>query len=61
MHLYLDADIEPWIIDDIVNTLDKIYVPVMIHRNVFPKEKDFGVPLNRIKETIQMGGLYYEE
>lgn len=61
VHLYLDADIEPWIIDDIVNTLDKIYVPVMIHRNVFPKEKDFGVPLNRIKETIQMGGLYYEE
>ena len=32
--------------------LKPLHTPVFIHRNTFPGEKDFGVPINRINEKI---------
>lgn len=41
------------------NNMNKIYelcnplgIPLYIHRNIFPNEKDFGVPIDRIKEQV---------
>ena len=36
----------------IANNLRKLNLPIYIHRNLYPGEKDFGVPLNRIQESI---------
>lgn len=32
--------------------LNSIEIPVIIHRNIYQGEKDFGVPLTRIKEAV---------
>ena len=32
--------------------LNSIDIPVIIHRNIYGGEKDFGVPISRIKEAI---------
>ena len=42
-------------IDRIRSIMDKIpdkTIPVYIHKNTYPGEKDFGVPLNRINESV---------
>ena len=36
----------------IANYFKPLGIPIFIHRNTFPGEKDFGVPVNRIKESI---------
>lgn len=36
----------------IANSLRKLNLPLYIHRNMYPGEKDFGVPLNRIQESV---------
>lgn len=54
IHFYPDNDSQgtneriKWI----VNNIPDPYIPVYIHRNLYPGEKDFGVPINKIKETI---------
>lgn len=53
IHIYPDNDVPR---DTIINIAEDISIfryPVYIHRNVFPGEKDFGVPANRISESIE--------
>ena len=53
IHIYPDNDIDRDKIVDIYNSLQEFNLKMTIHRNIFPNEKDFGVPLNRIKEVIE--------
>ena len=58
IHIYPDndnsgEDIKMQNISDICRPLN---IPVYIHRNTFPGEKDFGVSLDRINETIYQLG-----
>lgn len=52
VHLYVDLDVERWIIDNAIDELSSMNIPVQIHKNIYPGEKDFGVPKNRIQEVI---------
>lgn len=51
-HIYADNDVKDYIFYDI-NQYLKIYnMPLYIHRNIYPGEKDFGVKVSNIKEQI---------
>ena len=55
LHIYPDND-KVGSFDKMKNIIDylKPYnIPIYLHRNIFPNEKDFGVPKNRIQEQIQ--------
>lgn len=39
-------------IDNVVRYLKPLHMPIFIHRNTYPGEKDFGVPITRINESI---------
>ena len=53
IHLYLDNDVD---LNDMINELLEIkytyQAPIYIHRNVKPGEKDFGVTVDRIQESV---------
>ena len=51
-HIYPDMDVEQYIIDDIAALLYPYRIPLYVHRNLYPNEKDFGVPLDRIQESV---------
>ena len=54
LHFYTDND-KYGTIDRIRNIMNRIpdkTIPIYIHKNIYPKEKDFGVPLNKINESI---------
>lgn len=53
IHLYPDNDQSRYVITDIVKYIQIFRYPIYIHRNIFPNEKDFGVPVQKIKETIE--------
>lgn len=54
VHLYPDNDDSGnnYVVMDLVNFLKPYGIPVYVHRNVKPGEKDFGVCLNKIQEVI---------
>jgi hypothetical protein len=52
IHLCPDSDIEQYKMDRIKEFLRPLYIPVYVHRNVAPGEKDFGVSRDRINEGI---------
>ena len=52
VHIYPDADIQNYTIQNIVQYLSVFQIDFYIHRNTYPGEKDFGVSLNKIKESI---------
>ena len=39
-------------INELIDIVDPFNATLYEHRNLFPGEKDFGVPLSRINETI---------
>jgi len=51
-HFYMDNDFNMSYITDIAQWLKPYNIPICIHRNITPGEKDFGVPLNRISESV---------
>lgn len=51
-HIYPDADIDNGTIYNISRLLYPLDIKVYMHRNLYQNEKDFGVPLDRIKESI---------
>ena len=54
LHIYPDND-DPGgynIMKNIIQVLDPFNCNIFIHRNIYPGEKDFGVPLPRINEQI---------
>lgn len=52
VHMYPDNDMGDYNIINIKNELYLNKVPFYIHRNIYKGEKDFGVPMDRIKESI---------
>lgn len=53
IHIYADNDIERDKMIYISNLIKPFGFRFYLHRNIYPGEKDFGVPKNRIKETIE--------
>lgn len=54
IHIYADNDIEYYKIQRIAQVMAPFsHNMIYLHRNTYPGEKDFGVPLDRIRETIQ--------
>lgn len=54
LHIYPDADINSYIINRIINKINLLPSNIIIHHNTFQGEKDYGVPLNRIKDTVEV-------
>lgn len=52
-HIYPDNDVPQYKINDIENLCRDLNIPMYVHRNLYPDEKDFGVPLIQIQEQIQ--------
>lgn len=54
LHFYTDNDRYGTIdrVNKIISKIPDQTLPVYIHKNSFPNEKDFGVPMNRIRESI---------
>lgn len=52
LHLYPDADIEQYTMNNISNFLSPYNIDIFIHRNIYPDRKDMGVRLSEIKENI---------
>lgn len=54
VHIYPDNDKsgDDNKMQNIMELCRPLNIPVIIHRNIYPGEKDFGVPLSRIKESI---------
>ena len=50
LHLYADADVDDRMFVKIKNMLAPFNIPVYIHRNRMPGEKDFGVSMDKIQE-----------
>lgn len=50
-HIYIDNDIKPGTLERIKYLVGDI-IPIFIHANAFPNEKDFGVPMSNIKEYV---------
>lgn len=54
LHIYPDNDKVGSFnkMKEIIKYLKPYNIPIYIHRNIYPNEKDFGVPKNRIKDKI---------
>lgn len=52
IHLYVDADIEDYIIVNIVRYVTPFNLNIYLHRNGFQGQKDYGVPKNLIIDNI---------
>lgn len=50
LHIYADADVDDRMFAKIKNMLAPFNIPVYIHRNRTPGEKDFGVSMDKIQE-----------
>lgn len=53
IHIYPDNDISRDQMVHIARSLYPFGMDIYIHRNNYPGEKDFGVPLNKINESIE--------
>ena len=52
IHIYMDNDQSRSQIYDIGNLLQYFNIPLFIHNNSYPNEKDYGLPKERIKDNI---------
>lgn len=53
-HIYFDNDVEEAIYDRIKELCGPLQIPVYQHHNTFKNEKDYGVPLSRIKDSSKI-------
>jgi hypothetical protein len=53
IHIYPDNDIDDNVMYEIGQYLYVYQIPLYIHRNIYPDEKDFGVKLENFKEQIR--------
>ena len=53
-HVYIDNDVDDYMIYDVRDYLKVYHIPLYIHRNVAPNEKDFGVNKSRIQERVYL-------
>lgn len=54
IHYYIDKDVTEKEITDVVNLLKPFNHNIYLHRNGYKGEKDFGVPLNHIIDTVKV-------
>jgi len=52
VHVYIDNDIKDYIIQELKELLYPFNIPLYIHKNIYPGEKDFGVRIEKINEQI---------
>ena len=52
IHLYPDNDVSQYELQYFIDKIKNIGINVYIHRNSYPGEKDFGVPINKIQESV---------
>ena len=52
LNMYPDNDVSDTSLNYYLRRLYKLCVPVYFHRNTYGEEKDFGVPISKIKEII---------
>lgn len=52
MHYYPDKDVDDYFVNRLIDSISMLSSNIYIHRNSFNGEKDYGVPLNRIKDNI---------
>lgn len=52
LHIFTDNDITPYDIAAYRRTPTSIGLPFVLHKNVFPGEKDYGVPADHIRDFI---------
>lgn len=53
-HIYFDNDVEDAIYDRIVDLCKPIQIQVYQHHNIYKNEKDYGVPLSKIKDATKV-------
>lgn len=53
IHIYADNDISRYKIINISKALNMFKLNIFLHRNNYDKEKDFGVDINHINESIE--------
>jgi hypothetical protein len=58
IHLYPDNDQPNKKMKDIVDKFNPYQVPIYIHRNISPHEKDFGVSSDRIVEVVEKANIW---
>ena len=49
-HIYIDNDVDINTIQGINRYLKVYNIPLYVHKNIYPNEKDFGVKLSNIQE-----------
>ena len=54
IHFYPDKDVTDYEFNNTLRVVDKLPCNIYIHRNINQDEKDYGVPMNRIKESIKV-------
>lgn len=52
VHFYPDNDVPYREFDKVLRRASLLQAPIYIHKNVAPNEKDYGVPMNRIIDTV---------
>jgi len=52
VHIFSDSDVKERDLQDLYNTAYSINMPCVIHFNLMPGEKDYGVSGDRIKDTV---------
>ena len=53
IHLYIDSEIDMYTVNEIAKYLRPFGTPFYLHSNSMEGEKDFGVPLDRIIESVE--------
>ena len=55
IHYYPDKDVDDNEVDRIVTSkINLLPADIYIHRNIYPGEKDYGVPMGRIKDYVRV-------
>lgn len=55
IHFYPDKDVTDYEFNrDVLRVIGLLPCNIYIHRNIFEGEKDYGVPLNRIKDSVRL-------
>lgn len=54
IHFYPDKDVNDYEFRNTEYRINKLPCNIFIHRNIYQDEKDYGVPLNRIKDSVRM-------
>ena len=52
-HIYLDNDIKRYELDGVQRISKELDIDTYLHRNIYPGEKDFGVKLDHIKDSVE--------